>query len=243
MLAYEGFDYQVPELFRTDNANGGFGWNGPWTANLTRPVSEGNANPFVLNPRESLVRANALEPSVGGSFDYRGFAKYQRRLATPIRLDTDAVYYLSFLFCRHAPSSDPVNTVAVLLRTTEEMERSDSRKRLNIGVKGTNQLFMQLGSTGTRAPLPLNYGEPYLLVAKIAASASHGDQVFLRVYGPQETVDHVEPSSWSVVGRRFQSDQVFDWLEVHLNSKTRQAIDEIRIGTTWPSVTAPWRAK
>ena len=33
---------------------------------------------------------------------------------------------------------------------------------------------------------------------------------------------------------------VFDWLEVHINSKTRQTIDEIRLGTTWSSVTAPW---
>jgi hypothetical protein len=36
---------------------------------------------------------------------------------------------------------------------------------------------------------------------------------------------------------------VFDWLEVHINSKTRQTIDEIRLGTTWSSVTAPWVRK
>jgi hypothetical protein len=43
-----------------------------------------------------------------------------------------------------------------------------------------------------------------------------------------------------VVGPAFESDLVFDWLEVHINSKTRQTIDEVRLGTTWSSVAAPW---
>jgi hypothetical protein len=80
-----------------------------------------------------------------------------------------------------------------------------------------------------------------LLVAKIAASSGDNpDQVFIRIYGPQESVETEEPGSWTVVGPPFQSDLVFDWLEVHVNSKARQTIDEIRLGTTWPSVTAPW---
>ncbi len=62
----------------------------------------------------------------------------------------------------------------------------------------------------------------------------------MRVYGPDEPIEREEPGSWSVVGPQVHSDLVFEWLEVHINSKTRQAIDEIRLGTTWASVTAPW---
>jgi hypothetical protein len=72
------------------------------------------------------------------------------------------------------------------------------------------------------------------------ASGAYPDQVFLRVYGPQEPVDHEEPGNWSAVGPPVQSDLVFDWLEIHINSHTRQTIDEIRLGTTWASVAAPW---
>ena len=241
LLAYEGFDYKDPEQFLKGKANGGFGWTSRWAPALTRPSDPEDRNRFVLNPGESLVRPNAVAPSVGGCFDFTGFAKYHRRLATPIRLDADAVYYLSFLFRRQGPSPDPVNAVAVLLRTSAgfKNEKRDARRRLNIGVGGVNQVFTHLGRTGSRTPLPLNYGETYLLVAKIAARAgANPDQVFIRVYGPQEAVDPEEPSSWTVVGPPFQSNLVFDWLEVHINSKMRQTIDEIRIGATWPSVTA-----
>ena len=90
--------------------------------------------------------------------------------------------------------------------------------------------------------VPLEYGETYLLVAKIAVGATKNCQVFIRVYGPREAVEREEPNTWTAVGPLFPSDLVFDWLEVHVNSKTRQTLDELRVGATWPSVTAPWLA-
>src|ERR1019366_10226101 len=91
-----------------------------------------------------------------------------------------------------------------------------------------------------RKPIPMERGVTYLLVAKIAASRSRADQVFLRVYGPNESIEPNETGSWSVQSAPFRSDAVFDWLEVRINSKTRQTIDEVRLGTTWASVTSPW---
>jgi hypothetical protein len=245
LLAYEGFDYRDAEVLRAGQANGGTGWITPWKG-FARPLDEGNQNRLALNPSESLVRSGLAVRSVGGCFDYTGFAKYYRRLATPVRLDTDGVYYLSFLFRRQGPPADPLNALAVLLRTTDELdrelrkERADPQQRLNIGVGGANQLFTHLQGVGSRTPLPLSYGTTYLLVAKIVAGRSKPDQVFMRVYGPEEPIEREEPGSWSVLGQPLESDLVFDWLEVHINSKTRQTIDEVRLGTTWASVTAPW---
>src|SRR5262245_62821692 len=149
------------------------------------------------------------------------------------------------MFRREGPPLDPLNSVSIQFRQTEELERDqqgdaiDLRKRLNFGIDKTNELFTHLERIGHRMPLPLSYGETYLLTAKIVASTSYPDQVFLRVYGPQEPVDREEPANWSVVGPPIQSDLVFDWLEIHINSHTRQTIDEIRLGTTWASVAAP----
>src|SRR5205823_6681419 len=100
-----------------------------------------------------------------------------------------------------------------------------------------------LERVGARTPLPLSYGETYLVVAKIAPSAAHPDQTFVRVYGPDEPVGREEPRQWPGIGRPVQNDQAFDWFEVHSNSKTRQSIDEVRLGTTWAAVTAPWSGK
>jgi hypothetical protein len=245
LLAYEGFDYADPNLLPAGKANGGVGWTSPWRPGFARPLNEGDKNVLALNVKETLTRPGAAVPAVGGCFDYTGFTKYFRRLATPVHLNADGVYYLSFLFRRHGPPADPLNAVAVLLRTNDELEdehrkKEDPRKRLNVGVGGFNHVFTHLNRVGVRTPLPLAYGETYLLVAKIAASGASPDQVFIRVYGPREPVEREDPGSWSVTGPPFQSDLVFDWLEVHINSKTRQTIDEIRLGTTWASVTAPW---
>jgi ferric-dicitrate binding protein FerR (iron transport regulator) len=239
LLAYEGFDYKDAEAFRRKQANGGFGWNGPWEG-FARPLRPGDTNHHALHIAESLSRPGSATPSVGGCFEYLGFSKYYRRLATPVRLDIDRTYYLSFLFRRQGPPADPLNAVAVLLRTNSEIRNENSRLRLNIGVGGANQLFTHLHAVGSRTPLPLDYGTTYLLATKIIARATEPDQVFLRVYGAQEAVERREPETWTVTGPPFQSDLVFEWLEVHINSLTRQTIDEVRLGTTWASVAAPW---
>jgi hypothetical protein len=243
LLAYEGFDYRDAESFMAGEAAGGSGWTSRWTPGFARPYDrKGDRDPLPLNVNEGLFRPGASLPPVGGSVDYTGFAKYYRRLATPVRLDADGVYYLSFLFRRQGPPADRVNAVAVLLRTADELQktRQEPRTRLNIGVGGANELFTHLQRVGSRTPLPLSYGETYLLVAKIAARRSDSDQVFMRVYGPEEPVEREEPTSWSVVGPALRSDLAFEWLELHINSRTRQTFDEFRLGTTWSSVTAPW---
>jgi hypothetical protein len=244
LLAYDGFDYADPNALEAQRANGGSGWAGPWTPGLARPLNPGDENRLALRVDRSLNRPGGK--SVGGSFEYAGFAKYFRRLATPIRLDADGIYYVSFLIRREGPPADALNSVSVQLRTTAEMEaewgrgEADLRQRLNFGVDRANDVSTHLERVGARTPLPLSYGETYLVVGKIAASAAHPDQTFVRVYGPEEPVGREEPGQWSLVGRPMPSDLVFDWFEVHINSKTRQTIDEVRLGTTWAAVTASW---
>lgn len=244
LLAYDGFDYADREGFSAGKANGGSGWAGPWLLDFARPLNPGDANQLVLNPRGGLTRPGAAVPPVGGAFEYAGFTKCFRRLAEPMRLDADRAYFLSFLFRRQGPSASEVNAVALLFWTDEDykkvLQTRDPRRQLNVGVRGWNQLFTLLHDAGSRTPLPLRYGETYLLVAKVAASGQHPDQVFLRVYGPNEPAEPDEPAAWSSESPPFRSDLVFDWLQLHVNSTASQAIDEVRVGTTWSSVVAPW---
>lgn len=241
LLAYEGFAYRDPDALQAGRAAGGRGWVGPWRVDFARPLVDGDPDRVALNVRTGLSRGGAPTAPAGGCFEYAGFTKVFRRLATPVRLDDDGVYYLSFLFRREAVSDDPIDAVAVLLWTDEDVRQpqDDLRHRLNFGVRGPNLLFTHLQRVGARAPLPLSYGVTYLLVAKIVAGGTNPDQVFLRVYGPDEPVERDEPGSWSIVGPSFESDLVFDWLQLHVNSKRRQTLDEVRLGTTWESVTAP----
>ena len=239
LLAYEGFDYANPFTLQSGKASGGRGWAGPWKLGLTRPPFKGSP----LNVKEGLSRPSG--PSVGGSLDFVGAVHCYRNLAEPIRLDTDGVYYLSFLVRRFERSGDPTNVLCMRLLTNadyKQQDHADFRKRLNIGLKGPSQLYASYLHMAAHTSLPLNHGTTYLLVAKIAASRSKADQLFVRVYGPDEPVGAEETGAWSLLSSPFRSDQIFEWIEVQINSKTRKAVDEIRVGTTWSSVTAPWMA-
>ena len=207
LSAYEGFDYADPKMLGLGRANGGFGWSSAWRAGFARPAPDVDQNLLPLNVRESLSFPGSSARSIGGSFDFTGFTKYFRRMASPIRLDRDGVFYISYLFRRQGPQTDPQNAVVVLLRTSDELEgeltrnQPDSSRRMNLGVERYNDLFTSLQKVGARTPLPLTFGETYLLIVKIVASAANPDQVFMRVYAPGEPLEREEPGSWyPVVG-------------------------------------------
>src|SRR5262249_39099595 len=93
LLAYEGFDYDDPEALAKGKGNGGSGWAGPWRGSRFSFKPPGPAGrPAAINPREGLGHLAAA--GAGGCFDFTGFVKYTRRLASPVRLDEDGVYYL-----------------------------------------------------------------------------------------------------------------------------------------------------
>jgi hypothetical protein len=243
LLAYEGFDYRSSAAFAVGKANGGFGWAGPWKAASMRLPSDGNRLPRPLNTEEGLTRSGASVPAVGGSFEHAGFAKSWRRLAVPVRLDTDGVYYLSYLFRRDNQALHPIDSAGILFWTDEDYQQKkneDFWKRLSIGVMKSNAVYTRLQRMKASKSVPMDDGVTYLLVAKIVASQANPDQVFARVYQPDELVESTEPTAWPLQSPPFHSNLVFDWLQLHVNSKTRHAIDEIRLGTTWSSVAAAW---
>lgn len=241
LLAYEGFEYRMPNALISGKANGGKGWFGPWKSGFTSPPDMDSPR-FTLNPRENLTRPESATSSVGGSFDYSGFATAFRRLARPIRMDSSINYYLSFLVCRHGAQSDPFNSAGIMFWTNDDVMQQkfeNGRQRLFIGIKKQNQLMMRLQQMDAQASIPMADDAVQLVVAKIACSRTGSDQIFLRVYAPEDKVDSTEPTtSWSLTSSQLQSDLTFDWLQLHINSKTRQTLDEIRVGTTWSSVTA-----
>ncbi len=249
-LAYDGFDYPAdvgPGAETEGHANGGFGWAGAWRKTLSRLGQERTPPHPVFNPKAGLSRPGTTAPAVGGSFDFPGFAKAHRRLQTPVRMDADGVYYLSFLFRREGPQADDLNALSVAFRTTDELDaeahdQPDPRMRMNFGVYRANEAFTHLNRVGVHLPLPLSYGQTYLFAAKVVTGRAMPDQAFVRVYAPDEAVGWEEPTAWSLVGPQVYSDLVFDWLQVHVNSRTRQTVDELRLGTTWAAIVHPWVA-
>ncbi len=241
LLAYEGFEYRNAMAMTSGKSIGGKGWIGPWKPGFTRSYTEPDRPRFPLNGRESLSRPDSNAPSVGGSFEFAGYSKYFRRLARPVRLDTDGTHYVSYLFQRHQPPADPINSLGIQFWTHEDFQTQkfeDARQRLFIGVKKLNQATTRIQRIEVQNDVSLETAKTYLLVAKVSASRTGSDQLRLRIYGPADPVDVSEPTNWTLNSGPFQSDLVFDWLQLHINSKARQTLDEFRLGTTWAAVTS-----
>lgn len=228
LLAYDGFDYSFDGLGFAEGT--GVGWAGPW-----RVPPDG---PMMFDPYESLLRPNKEDRSIGGSLGHHGAGAIQRVLARPIRLDQDGVYYLSFLFRRDAGAAKAPSTFLLALFNQRQPE---SHQRLAVGVAGPNHVvFTNLGGGGVRVPLALEYEKTYLMVGKIVAGRKSPDQLFFRIFRPDETIPAREPANWSMISRPVRSDLVFDALGVQINSQSRQSLDELRIGASWSSVAAIW---
>jgi hypothetical protein len=242
LLAYEGFHYGNSSDLKEGRANGGSGWKGHWVYAFGRPIGDWPASKSPLVTNEGLTISEPSQQASDGSYQYKGFTKAFRPLAKPIRLDQDGVYYISYLFRRTGPSINASDIAALLLWPEADAlkQEGEPRNRLNLGVAGSNRLFFHLEGSSARQVMPIAEGEVYRFVAKIVASRDFPDQVFIRVYAPQETVEQVETSNWSILSPSFHSDQIFDWVQLHINSACQQSLDELRIGTTWASVTNAW---
>lgn len=237
LLSYDGFDYPFTRTTsRQQNANGGYGWRAPWYRN--QPT---NDLPLDFVPRMNLAMPGDLLASSGGHLDlvtepskpdtYRD--AYMRLFVEPIDLARDDVRYLSLLVQRSATTDGPTHHWFRCMLTSETVP-SD---RLGFGImsNGCPHLLSRFGnSNGT---VPIRDGVPYLCVFKIVSGKTTPDQAFLKLYGHEDQIDRHEPAGWTLVGQPGNYDGVLG--SIHINNGTERAwsVDELRIGTSWESVT------
>ncbi|MBA4182222.1 MAG: hypothetical protein C0506_16685 [Anaerolinea sp.] len=230
LLAFDAFDYQG-DLAAGPDRDGGGGWRDAWIPHKGLP-------PIGLDAGRPLSW-----PSGGGrgALHHRGGnSAMHRYLKTPIRMDTDGVYYVSFRCRRAAAVGDDVNQVMLVLRkwglTVEQeiLQRTTLMFALN---RPDAVAAVYFDGTATRTPLPLSPDTTYLIVGKVLAGRDRPDQAFMRVYRPESPPTEWEPAEWSVVSPAVHSNAVYDQVSVEFTSRTDAWLDDLRIGRSWPAVT------
>lgn len=229
LLAAETFNYANVQLEPTDASSEGIGFHKPWSSRTPKPF-------FEIGPGLDRPLSSYQPPS--GSIVYHGQLQLNRKLAKPLPLNVDAVYYMSYLYRRLETSKAPPAGLSVVLRNSKAKE---PHQRFVVGVGGVQPaVFLNFEKGGARSSLPTASDQPYLLVAKIVASKSARDQAFVRIYGADARIEADEPSGWSAMTKPVVSDDAYDTLTISGNTVAKQSVDEIRLGTTWHSVVAPW---
>jgi len=236
LLAHEGFDYPVGNLPLAE-ATGGIGWAGPWAVSPGAKLPPGDLGDLTIASGKLHV-AWPVEGGRGPMLEASpSYQSRRRQLAQPVRLDEDGVYYLSVLV-RWAPpppalTGQPMPSVRLVLRSSTNF--NGDHVMFNLPVFQQPQLDIRTGAIFTSFQT-VKSGETQFWVGKIVARRQGEDEIFFRVYGEGETLDTMEPATWSVKSRGVYSDASLDLVLLTKMDGGTCWWDEVRIGKSWRAV-------
>jgi len=234
--ALQSYDsFHPPEISEPEQASKwqdtGFGWSGPWR----NEQSSSERAEGISQPRKSLTRTE-VAPSQLGLVEIRKGNTVWRTLEKPVRMDTNAIYYLSFYIKKLNSVGRAQEFGNLSLNASVKQEHP---RKILFGMSSINYAILQADMQIIETAPPLQTGETYLFVAKIVASEKASDQVFLRAFSSAENIPDQEPPVWTSATVPFQASNVFDLVRLHAGKKGDYLFDELRIGSTWSSVTNP----
>ena len=228
LLVADRFEYAVRSLPAEAAGDDGVGWSKPWRGSREKPG---------LKIRSLAVNDPSLKEILGpGALWHEGIGEIGRIAGESIRLDVDAVYYVSFVFQRGTEQERKF-----LQFRLHQNKDWDPKRMLRMGIAHPNLAFLDLGTEAVRTHLPLDGDRPYLLVAKIVAGRDRPDQAFLTIYSMNGPVEADEPRDWTLSTSPVNCDGELDDFWFLFRGEGTQWVDELRIGRTWQSVTAPYR--
>lgn len=211
--------------------NTGIGWENPWRK------QQGNSDALATgdsHPLKSLARTKLAENQMG-LIEVREGNTVWRTLEKPIRMDTNAIYYLSFYMQKieSGPDVDAEQFGNLSLQTSAV---SAHPRNILMGMSSERYATLQADMQIIEKAPPLQTGKTYFFVAKIVASEKAADQVFLRAFSDEETIPEEEPPVWTCSTMPFQDANCFDLVRIQVGRKADFLFDELCIGTTWAAV-------
>lgn len=228
LTAYDSFDYETFAMPKEPVAPRGTGFASAW---LPSP----NERRTEFRKTYGLERAGRSQDDEGAVVAPHTGSMY-RLLEKPISLDTDGVFYFSFLArTDKLPSEGPCDIRLALHNESDSGPQHRLTTTLSWAKGGA---WLSWEGAGNKTSLPIETDRTYLVVGKIVASRRQPDQVFIGVFGPCQKVAK-EPADWSVASRPFDCYTVFDAVHIQTSTSTPIIVDELRFGTTWSAVAPP----
>lgn len=236
IIAYDGFENLAGRV-RRDRS--GFGWTGGWIPTGQR---RGKAAEIVDAPAESafgIARDGRRLMLCTGETDVR------RELDPPITWDKSTELFVS-LILRYSVNEEVGDKSDFgsqernrSLRVTLEPDLPGRGRALHsvasFGITSDGAPFINSGHRISRTGLAILRNEHYLCIVRIPSVESKRTPT-LRLYHSSETIDPVEPETWTVeAGSPVEPNEV-RWIRITTGSDVVWHIDELRVGASWQSV-------
>lgn len=233
--APKAFDAFATEEKQVGGTSSGDGWRGAWASHQSFPELP-LVSPGLTGPGSVAV----LHDATGKPAIARRTAAH-RRLAEPIDLSQDGIWYLRFLVRRGPANVNDEHLGMVVLRTygltvEEEIERKTTIK---VAVQREDGALIRFADRVSRTSLPQLPDQNYAVVAKIVAGRTNPDQVFLRVVAADRLTETPEPVDWSVASDSIHTDMVVDQLSLEFVSSGKIEVGDLCMGRTWQSIARP----
>ncbi|QDT96147.1 FecR family protein [Gimesia aquarii] len=235
LIAYDSFHPSkiiTPEEL-SEWQRGGIGWETHWRNHKNwSGLAVGNSY-----PTKSLV-PKELSPNQLGCVEIERGKIGWRTLKKPVRLDIDAIYYISFFIQKRkwSPAIDRQYGNISLWNLGKSNEDQKNAKKILFGISSNRFPSLRIQTQTVEKAPPLEDEKPYFFVGKIVASEKSPDQIFLRVFSGTEKIPEQEPHIWTCTTDPFYDSTVFDHVRIFAGRNSKYLFDELHIGTTWESV-------
>ena len=151
-----------------------------------------------------------------------------------MRLDTDAIYYVSFYVLKEGDIQRGTTQYGSLSLRTGNWLRDG--RRLLFGMTSERLPLLSHNKQNMKASPALEAGTSYFVVAKIVAGEMTPDQVMMQVFSRGTPIPDQEPLAWTCVSEPEYDDTVFDHVLLYVEG-TDYAFDEIRVASSWQAAT------
>lgn len=220
LFDYEGFEYAGAVL---DGQSGGVGWAGPWQhGGTTLPVAS-------LSDDDTSLASTAFPfDPVGARISVKNGAA-ARLLSRSLDLTTEGErMYLSVLMRKTSTSATTADNLEI------NLGNSATAQTVRIGMTSGDAFFLNVSGNTTGTVVA---GNTYFVVAKIVSHAATPDECYMSIYGPNDSTPTTEPTTW-MLSSTISGTTLLTYLRVLSGANLDKGeIDEIRVGSTYASVT------
>lgn len=237
-LAYDGFAYPMGRLLEK---NGGHGFRKGWTASneLTKP-----SNSQVV--AHTLKSPEGYFGSTGNSILLEGAATLTRGLETKLNLSKAGEYYLTIL-AKRLPKSQTEGSGRQYMHI--KLMDEDAVAVMDFGVSSGRYIHMRRYDHSKQKPQgdspqqeQITEDLTYLLLLQIEVKEDADGKLTSRsriagLPSTQSLPKDIRKVKWSGPEMDLPTDAVIDRLRIYHGAQSEWIIDELRIGTTYSSVT------
>ncbi len=230
LIAYDSFHpakIRDPEE-TSDWRQAGTGWKNIWR----QGINDAKPAKGSSHPRKTL-QAELLNPHQAGCLELDRGKNAWRSLQQPIRLDIDAIYYISFFIEKKSGPKTSGNQYGNFSLQTVDQE--DSKKKILFGITSENYPILHTSLQHVQKAPPLQDDKPYFFVGKIVASKNSPDQIFLRAFSAHETIPDQEPLVWTCTSDPYYDSATYECIRLYAGKSSTYLFDELRISKSWES--------